>query len=76
MSSCTRRPTARVTYCFLASSPHHHRWGLTTVLISWDVLRENVTRLEDLEVQGYSYVLSRPVQRKELLQVGGQGGGR
>ncbi|KAG2435248.1 hypothetical protein HXX76_007326 [Chlamydomonas incerta] len=43
-------------------------WGLTTVLISWDVLRENVTRLDDLEAKGYSYVLSRPVLRKELLQ--------
>eukprot|EP00198_Chlamydomonas_reinhardtii_P012585 XP_001701922.1 predicted protein [Chlamydomonas reinhardtii] len=43
-------------------------WGLTTVLISWDVLREDVTRLDDLEAQGYSYVLSRPVLRKELLQ--------
>lgn len=53
------------------------RWGLTTVLISWDVLREDVTRLDDLEAQGYSYVLSRPVLRKELLQVrrrGRQGG--
>ncbi|GFR44461.1 hypothetical protein Agub_g5722 [Astrephomene gubernaculifera] len=43
-------------------------WGLTTVLISWDVLRENVTQLEDLELQGYEYVLARPVLRKELLQ--------
>ncbi|GFR42839.1 hypothetical protein Agub_g3797 [Astrephomene gubernaculifera] len=35
-------------------------WGLCTVLISWDALRDNVTHLQDLESQGYSYVLTRP----------------
>ncbi|KAG2491275.1 hypothetical protein HYH03_010282 [Edaphochlamys debaryana] len=35
-------------------------WGLCTVLISWDALRDNVTRLQDLQDQGYNYVLTRP----------------
>ncbi|KAG2446709.1 hypothetical protein HYH02_008274 [Chlamydomonas schloesseri] len=61
----TDTPYAPYMYDPAASSKW---WGLTTVLISWDVLRENVTRLDDLEAQGYSYVLSRPVLRKELLQ--------
>lgn len=43
-------------------------WGLTTVLISWDVLRDDVTRLSDLPDKGYSYVLSRPAGQKELAQ--------
>ncbi|GLC33633.1 hypothetical protein PLESTB_000098000 [Pleodorina starrii] len=43
-------------------------WGLTTVLISWDILREKVTRLDELEMHGYDYVLSRPVASKELLK--------
>ncbi|GIM13036.1 hypothetical protein Vretimale_16237 [Volvox reticuliferus] len=43
-------------------------WGLTTVLISWDILREEVTRLEELEKSGYNYVLARPVLKKELTK--------
>ncbi|GIL53305.1 hypothetical protein Vafri_8934 [Volvox africanus] len=43
-------------------------WGLTTVLISWDILREEVTRLEELEKNGYNYVLARPVAKKELTK--------
>ncbi|PNW79397.1 hypothetical protein CHLRE_09g413400v5 [Chlamydomonas reinhardtii] len=35
-------------------------WGLCTVLCSWDALRDNVTHLQDLEAQGYEYVLTRP----------------
>ncbi|KAG2426117.1 hypothetical protein HYH02_014872 [Chlamydomonas schloesseri] len=35
-------------------------WGLCTVLCSWDALRDNVTHLQDLEAQGYDYVLTRP----------------
>ncbi|EFJ51557.1 guanylyl and adenylyl cyclase family member [Volvox carteri f. nagariensis] len=45
-------------------------WGLTTVLISWDILREEVTRLNELEKQGYHYVLARPVAKKELEKAG------
>ncbi|KXZ45700.1 hypothetical protein GPECTOR_51g685 [Gonium pectorale] len=41
-------------------------WGLVTVLISWDALRDNVTRLQDLEDQGYDYVLTRPAGDAEL----------
>ncbi|EFJ49728.1 guanylyl and adenylyl cyclase family member [Volvox carteri f. nagariensis] len=43
-------------------------WGLTTVLISWDILRERVMRLQELEGLGYRYVLSRPALQKELLR--------
>ncbi|GLI59716.1 hypothetical protein VaNZ11_001574 [Volvox africanus] len=47
---------------------HSKWWGLTTVLISWDILREEVTRLEELENNGYNYVLARPVAKKELTK--------
>ncbi|KAG2424441.1 hypothetical protein HXX76_014494 [Chlamydomonas incerta] len=42
-------------------------WGLTTVLISWDILRDKVARLDDLEALGYRYLLSRPAAAKELV---------
>ncbi|GLI63679.1 hypothetical protein VaNZ11_006717 [Volvox africanus] len=41
-------------------------WGLVTVLLSWDALRDNVTNLRDLSAQGYDYVLTRPDKDRNL----------
>jgi hypothetical protein len=66
------RPSSPVFILVLALylTPPCRRWGLTTVLISWDILREEVTRLEELDRAGYDYVLARPVMAKELTKVG------
>ncbi|GLC58980.1 hypothetical protein PLESTB_001429200 [Pleodorina starrii] len=44
-------------------------WGLCTVLLSWDFLRDNVTYLQDLSTQGYDYVLTRPDKNNTNLAV-------